>query len=274
MAHLIRPTYTDRKTGKSKRTAKWYGVYKDTDGVKQRVPLSANKAAAQTMLNELVRASELGKVGIRDPFAEHRAKPLTGHLADYREHHLGPRDHCPTGRPSSGPVPGRVRGVPVRPAAGPGRGSRRPTPGRPAGTGEEGRRDWAADIESLPRRREVVWELARQGPPGRREPVPSRLPGQRPCRRAAQTPGDDRRGVRGPDHRLGREAVPPDRRPGPGNALHRRRVHRAQGVRVGEPHPRIVRPGRHPADADRRGRILESTAARTSFPSTRGWRIN
>jgi integrase len=87
MASLFRPTYTtiDRRTGRrAKRKAKkWYGQYTDADGTLRRVPLSANKTAAQQMLTELVRRAEMGKVGIRDPFVDHRARPLTDHLVDW-----------------------------------------------------------------------------------------------------------------------------------------------------------------------------------------------
>jgi site-specific recombinase XerD len=63
---------------------KWYGQYTDLDGRTRRVPLSENKTAAQQMLNALVRKAELGKVGITDPFEEHRKRPLAEHLADFR----------------------------------------------------------------------------------------------------------------------------------------------------------------------------------------------
>jgi hypothetical protein len=83
MASLIRPTYTDKQTGQARKAKKWYGQYTDASGVRQRVPLSANRAAAQQMLNELVRRVELEKVGIRDPFQVHRKRPLTAHLEDW-----------------------------------------------------------------------------------------------------------------------------------------------------------------------------------------------
>ncbi len=63
--------------------AKWYGKYTDHQGQVQRVPLSENKAVAQQMLAELVRAAEMGKVGLANPFAEHRRRPLAEHLADF-----------------------------------------------------------------------------------------------------------------------------------------------------------------------------------------------
>lgn len=33
MASLFRPTYTDKKTGKARKTKKWYGQYTDADGI-------------------------------------------------------------------------------------------------------------------------------------------------------------------------------------------------------------------------------------------------
>src|SRR5262245_3244187 len=83
MTSLFHPTYTDKKTGRPRKAKKWYGQYTDGDGISRRVPLSPNKAAAQQMLNELVRRSEMEKVGIRDPFRDHRSRPLSEHLADW-----------------------------------------------------------------------------------------------------------------------------------------------------------------------------------------------
>jgi integrase len=87
MAFLFKPTYTtaDPETGGrvKKKARHWYGSYTDGDGVTRRVKLSANKTAAQQMLNELVRRAELEKAGVRDPFADHRKRPLTDHLADW-----------------------------------------------------------------------------------------------------------------------------------------------------------------------------------------------
>lgn len=62
MANLYRQEYTteDPETGKrtKHRSKKWYGQYRDADGVRQRVPLSTDKSAAQAMLSELVRRVE------------------------------------------------------------------------------------------------------------------------------------------------------------------------------------------------------------------------
>jgi integrase len=80
------------------RSRKWYGEYTDADAVLQRVPLAADKAAAQTMLNELVRKAERRASGLFDPFEEHAKRPLAAHLEDYQAymqsknnsaHHVG-----------------------------------------------------------------------------------------------------------------------------------------------------------------------------------------
>ncbi|MHB1426380.1 MAG: hypothetical protein ACYC3I_24725 [Gemmataceae bacterium] len=63
---------------------KWYGSYVDVDGVERCVPLATDKTAAGQMLAELVRKAELGKAGIVDPFAEHRQRPLSEHVADWQ----------------------------------------------------------------------------------------------------------------------------------------------------------------------------------------------
>ena len=90
MSSLFKRTYTstDSVTGKQTRrkTAKWYGKFTDADGTLQRVPLSTNKAAAEQMLAELCRRAEFGKVVLADPFAPHRKRPLSEHVADFRRH--------------------------------------------------------------------------------------------------------------------------------------------------------------------------------------------
>src|SRR5262245_28653592 len=63
-----------------KKSSKWYGR---VPGSPKPVPLSSNKVAAQQMLAALVNKAELGKVGIGDPFEEHRKRHLAEHLTDY-----------------------------------------------------------------------------------------------------------------------------------------------------------------------------------------------
>jgi integrase len=64
---------------------KWYGEYRDAKGV-QRVPLSANEKTARRMFNKLLGDAEMARVGIVDPFAEHRGRELAEHLEDFRRY--------------------------------------------------------------------------------------------------------------------------------------------------------------------------------------------
>ncbi len=80
---------TDPKTGKKvkSKTKKWWGRYRGDNGEEKRVPLAADKNAAQAMLNERVKKVELKAAGLCDPFEHHRKRPLTEHL-DAFEHYL------------------------------------------------------------------------------------------------------------------------------------------------------------------------------------------
>jgi integrase len=78
----------DPKTGQRVKTKskKWWGRYRNENGVERRVPLAADKMAAQAMLNELVRKVERKAVGLDDPYEEHRKRSLDEHLADFGSH--------------------------------------------------------------------------------------------------------------------------------------------------------------------------------------------
>src|SRR5260370_41992296 len=78
---------TDPKTGQKtkKKSKKWWGRYRDENGVERRVPLAADKAAAQTMLNEVVKKAERRAAGLDDHFDDHRRTPLADHLNDFRQ---------------------------------------------------------------------------------------------------------------------------------------------------------------------------------------------
>jgi integrase len=77
-------TVTDPKTGEKikSRSKKWWGRYRD-DGIERRVPLAADKTAAQAMLNQLVMNVERRKAGIVDRFDEHRKRSIRDHLGDF-----------------------------------------------------------------------------------------------------------------------------------------------------------------------------------------------
>ena len=77
MANLARRTYTrvDPETGErtTHQTRKWYGQYRDANGVVRRVPLCADKAAARAMLVTIVRDIERRVAGLIDPATERMA---------------------------------------------------------------------------------------------------------------------------------------------------------------------------------------------------------
>lgn len=88
MPGLFRPSYTVRTDGKKtrRRTAKWYGWYKDpATGKTVRVPLSEDKAVAQQLLARLVADLEKGRHGLADRYAPHRSRPLAEHAEDHRQ---------------------------------------------------------------------------------------------------------------------------------------------------------------------------------------------
>ena len=68
-------TVTDPKTGQKvkAKSKKWWGRYRDENGVERRVPLATDKGAAQAMLSELIKKAERRAAGIVDRFDEHRS---------------------------------------------------------------------------------------------------------------------------------------------------------------------------------------------------------
>ena len=68
----------DPKTGLKVKTRskKYWGRFRDATGQDKRVPLAADRTAAQAMLNEWVRRAEREKAGLIDPTDEHRKRPL------------------------------------------------------------------------------------------------------------------------------------------------------------------------------------------------------
>lgn len=67
------------------KSRKWYGEYKDEHERTQRVALSTDKSAAQTLLNDILRNVERRRSGIFNPYEEHGKLPLSQHISDYRE---------------------------------------------------------------------------------------------------------------------------------------------------------------------------------------------
>ena len=89
MATLFRRTYKVKnpETGAvEKRPYKnWWIKYKDADGKLRRVAGYTDRAATLQKAAKLERQAMLGKSGLRDPFAEQRARPLVQHLEDFRK---------------------------------------------------------------------------------------------------------------------------------------------------------------------------------------------
>lgn len=87
MASLYRkPIVTvDPVTGEKvhKTAPKWWGRYRDSTGRERRVPLAKDKAAAQAMLNQLVKQSEREKSGLTDSYDKERLRPIQDQIADY-----------------------------------------------------------------------------------------------------------------------------------------------------------------------------------------------
>ena len=84
MANILKVSYTDAKTGESRKSAKWYGQYRDAKNKVCRTPLSENKVVAERMLRDLLTKIDRAKAGIDDRHAEFRNVPLTTHLEAYR----------------------------------------------------------------------------------------------------------------------------------------------------------------------------------------------
>jgi hypothetical protein len=77
--------YKDKKTGETRqrRSKKWWGKYRDELDQVRRVSLATDKAAAQVMLDELIRKADRRRAGIVDPFEAHEDRPLSQHLDEF-----------------------------------------------------------------------------------------------------------------------------------------------------------------------------------------------
>ena len=74
------------KTGKPirRKTKNYYGKLRDADSIVRRVKLCPDKAASETMLNDLKIKAYRKQAGLSDPFEEQRKRPLVEHIADFR----------------------------------------------------------------------------------------------------------------------------------------------------------------------------------------------
>ena len=65
------------------QSKKWDGRYTDGNGKTVRVPLSESKEVARKMLAKVAGDAQMASVGIVDPFADHRGRPLPEHVEDF-----------------------------------------------------------------------------------------------------------------------------------------------------------------------------------------------
>ncbi len=87
MASLIRRKYKAKdKAGRvvTKQSPYWYIDYKAADGTRKRIRAFKDKAATAQLAAKLEREAELAQAGIVDKYAEHRSRPLSEHLADFK----------------------------------------------------------------------------------------------------------------------------------------------------------------------------------------------
>lgn len=68
-----------------RQSAKWYIKYRDGDDIVRCVPAFRDKLASQQLEAKLVKEAELAQAGVVDRYKEQRSKPLTEHLADFRQ---------------------------------------------------------------------------------------------------------------------------------------------------------------------------------------------
>ena len=84
MASIFRPTYRDKKTGRTRKLRRWYVKYKDADGIVRRVKGHTDREATKQLAARLERDAARRQEGMIDPCVESHRKPLAEHLDDYR----------------------------------------------------------------------------------------------------------------------------------------------------------------------------------------------
>ena len=89
MASIIRQTTTKRdKNGQKIRikSKRWYIDYKDGSGVRRRVRGFRDKVASAQLAAKLEREAEFTRAGLVDKYQQHRERPLSKHLDDFRDY--------------------------------------------------------------------------------------------------------------------------------------------------------------------------------------------
>jgi len=83
MASIRRRTIT-APDGTKQKSRKWYIRYKDADGIAREIVGFKDRVASKQLANKLELEAIQKRSGLRDVFAEHRARPLMEHLTDFR----------------------------------------------------------------------------------------------------------------------------------------------------------------------------------------------
>ena len=68
-----------------KQSQKWYTRLTDADGVKRTIPLFKDKTASQQRAAQIEKEVELAKAGVVDRYKQHRQRPLSEHLQEFKE---------------------------------------------------------------------------------------------------------------------------------------------------------------------------------------------
>jgi len=68
-----------------KQSQKYYTRLTDADGIKRTIPLFRDRTASQQRAAQLQKEIELARAGVIDRYKEHRRKPLSEHLKDFRQ---------------------------------------------------------------------------------------------------------------------------------------------------------------------------------------------
>ncbi len=86
MGRVFKTTYpVTGKDGTRKRvkSRKWYVSYRDADGILRRRAGYSDKEATLQLLAKLERDAARETEDMRDPFLEHRKRPLSEHMAEW-----------------------------------------------------------------------------------------------------------------------------------------------------------------------------------------------
>lgn len=84
MPGLFKPSYCDKKTGKTKRCLTWWAWWRDNNGRTHRQNTGCrDKSAANAWLTSKITRMEHERVGIASPYEDAAQRPLAEHLDDW-----------------------------------------------------------------------------------------------------------------------------------------------------------------------------------------------